>query len=102
MKRNYPDKIIDDTIEKSKRLDIKDLLHPIQRNKTQSIIPLVTTYNPINPNVTPTLNEVLKTDETKCQDPRWGICPYIKTGQNSTLVGKSSLSTMTCHAKPET
>lgn len=66
MKRNHPDKIIDDAIEKCKRLDRKDLRHPIQRNTTQSIIP-INTYNPINPNVTPTvkhLNEVLKTDET--------------------------------------
>lgn len=67
MKQNYPDKIIDDAIEKCKKLDRKDLPNPIQRNKTQSIIPLVRIYNLRNPNVTPTfkhLNEVLKTDET--------------------------------------
>lgn len=129
MKRNYPEKIIDDAIEKCKKLDRKDLLNPIQRNKTQCIIPLVTTYNPRNPNVTRTvkhLNEVLKTDETfskifekqkfinskrqpknlrriltksnftektdykvtKCQDPRCGTCPYIKTGQKFNFSGK--------------
>lgn len=39
LKRNYPDKIVDDAIEQCKKLDRKDLLNPIQRNKTQSIIP---------------------------------------------------------------
>lgn len=51
MKRNFPDKIINGTIEKWKKLDRKDLLNSIQK---KSIITLVTTYKPRNPNVTPT------------------------------------------------
>lgn len=35
------------------------------------------------------------------QDPGCGTCPYFKTGKKFNFSGKESLSTMTCHAKPE-
>lgn len=67
-KQSYPDKIIDDAIEKTMKLDRKKLLNPVQNNNKKSkILPLVTTHNPRNTNIAPIvhhLNDVLKTDET--------------------------------------
>lgn len=65
-KQSYPDKIIDDAIEKTMKLDRKKLLNPVQNNNKKSkILPLVTTHNPRNTNIAPIvhhLNGVLKTD----------------------------------------
>lgn len=67
-KQSYPDKIIDDAIEKIMKLDRKKLLNPVQNNNKKSkISPLVTTHYPRNTNIAPIvhhLNDVLKTDQT--------------------------------------
>lgn len=57
-KQSYPDKIIDDAIEKNMKLDRKKLLNPVQNNNKKSkILPLVTTHNPRNTNIAPIVLE---------------------------------------------
>ena len=63
----YPINLINDGIKKAKEINRDELINPTPRNDQEAkILPLVTTYNPRNLNITPAvrnLNEILKTDE---------------------------------------
>ncbi|XP_062604091.1 uncharacterized protein LOC134265884, partial [Saccostrea cucullata] len=65
--QHYPLSLINDGIRKAKELDREELINPTPNDEENiKILPLVTTYNPKNPNITPivqNLNEILKTDE---------------------------------------
>ncbi|XP_062571387.1 uncharacterized protein LOC134233429, partial [Saccostrea cucullata] len=63
----YPSGIIEDGIKKATEIDRETLINSSNSdNPDTSILPLVTTYNPRNRNITPTvrhLNNLLQTDE---------------------------------------
>ena len=63
----YPINLINDGIKKAKEINRDELINPTPRNDQETkILPLVTTHNPRNLNITPVvrnLNEILKTDE---------------------------------------
>ena len=65
--QHYPTNLINDGIKKAKEIDRNELINPTPRNDNETkILPLVTTYNPRNLNITPVvrnLNEILKTDD---------------------------------------
>jgi hypothetical protein len=62
--QHYPRNIIKDGIEIAKVLNREELINPTPSDS--KILPIVTTHNPQNPNMTPTiqqLNHILKADE---------------------------------------
>lgn len=65
-KQKYPKGIIKDGIEKSLKLDRKQLLETKQNENPKRILPLITTHNPRNTNIYPTvknLNKILVGDQ---------------------------------------
>ena len=69
--QQYPYKLVEDGIKKASELDREELINPKPRNENNTqILPLVTTYNPRNKNITPIvrqLNNILKTDDNMSQ-----------------------------------
>lgn len=67
IKQCYPLGIIDDGIKKALALNRENLINPPENNISDlKILPLVTTHNPNNKNITPVvrqLNDILQTDE---------------------------------------
>ena len=65
--QQYPYKVVEDGIKKASEVDREELINPKPRNENNTqILPLVTTYNPRNKNITPIvrqLNNILKTDD---------------------------------------
>ena len=52
--RQYPYKVVEDGIKKASEVDREELINPKPRNENNiQILPLVTTYNPRNKNITP-------------------------------------------------
>ena len=67
--QHYPKNIIIDGINKASMLNREELINPPPRNCADTkILPFVSTHNPLNPNMTPVvqqLNNILKSDEKK-------------------------------------
>ena len=73
--RGYPKNVIDDAISKATSYKREDLLKSRVNEKDMSILPLVSTFNPKNPNVFPRVNECIKTLET---------CPRLRNAMKRT------------------
>ena len=65
--RGYPNKIIDDAVKKAKGLNRTEILnHNVVHKKDHDVLPYVSTFNPRNPELFPTIKsniEMLKNDK---------------------------------------
>ena len=69
--QQFPNKLVEDGIKKTSELDRKELSNPKPKNENNiQILPLVTTFNPRNKNITSVvrqLNNILKMDDNMSQ-----------------------------------
>ena len=131
--QNYPKKLINNGIEKAKKLTIEELRNPKKKSDNNNkTLPLVITHNPNNPQIVNMVrqsmnflrhskkmestlkntelivsrrqpknlkqiltkaefsNSAIKRKVTKCNEPRWGTCNIIVTGDSLILKGNKT------------